>query len=253
MYEIYLLVKQILLPPAVFILSGALLSWTLPKRPVLMRRLLLLLFFTFYLASTSAFGKLLAGTLISHAALPPPVASSQCAAIVVLGGGLYPAAPEYGEDTASATTLVRLRYGARLYRDTGRPILVSGGRPRRTELSEADVMKKILETEFSIPVRWIEDRSRNTLEAARNSRAILAGENVRKICLVTHILHMARAAEVFRREGFDVVAAPTSVGAYERFVARDFVPSTSGLGLTGYVLHEWLGRAWYAVRSLIGA
>ena len=75
MYEIYLLVKQILLPPAVFILSGALLSWTLPKRPVLMRRLLLLLFFTFYLASTSAFGKLLAGTLISHAALPPSVAS----------------------------------------------------------------------------------------------------------------------------------------------------------------------------------
>jgi uncharacterized SAM-binding protein YcdF (DUF218 family) len=64
---------------------------------------------------------------------------------------------------------------------------------------------------------------------------------------------MARAKRAFRWEGFDVVAAPTEVGTYEQFMTWDFVPSASGLGLTGYVLHEWLGRAWYAVRSLIGA
>ena len=37
-------------------------------------------------------------------------------AIVVLGGGTYPAAAEYGGDTVSRNTLLRIRYAARLQR-----------------------------------------------------------------------------------------------------------------------------------------
>ena len=59
-----------------------------------------------------------------HGAAPNPTSAQ---AIVVLGGGRYPVAPEYGGDTVSSSTLVRLRYAAHLHRQTGLPILVSGG------------------------------------------------------------------------------------------------------------------------------
>jgi uncharacterized SAM-binding protein YcdF (DUF218 family) len=51
-------------------------------------------------------------------------APRQAQAIVVLGGGRYRGAPEYGGDTVSAMTLPRLRYAARLQRETGLPLLV---------------------------------------------------------------------------------------------------------------------------------
>src|SRR5580765_1139325 len=61
----------------------------------------------------------------SNISLPYPPAE----AIVVLGGGRYLDAPEYGGDTAGPSTLERLRYGAKLGRETRLPILVSGGKP----------------------------------------------------------------------------------------------------------------------------
>ncbi len=48
---------------------------------------------------------------------------------MVLGGGRYRDAPEYGNDTVGEYTLVRLRYAAKLHRETGFPLLVTGGRP----------------------------------------------------------------------------------------------------------------------------
>ena len=61
---------------------------------------------------------------------PPALGSlRQAQAIVVLGGGTYFAAPEYGGDTAGTFTLERLRWAARLHRDTGLPLLVTGGAP----------------------------------------------------------------------------------------------------------------------------
>ena len=53
----------------------------------------------------------------------------QAQAIVVLGGGRYRDAPEYGGDTVGEATLVRLRYAAKLHRETGLPLLVTGGKP----------------------------------------------------------------------------------------------------------------------------
>ena len=58
-------------------------------------------------------------------------------AIVVLGGGTYFHAPEFNdEDTVKSQTLVRLRYAAKLQRETGKPILVTGGKPLGNHSSE---------------------------------------------------------------------------------------------------------------------
>jgi len=95
------------------------------------------------------------------------------AAIVILGAGLYLDAPEYGEDTISGSALERVRYRAFLHRATGKPLLVTGGRPSNTTLSEAEAMQKTLESAFGVAMRWIEDRSLNTRDNADYSRMIL--------------------------------------------------------------------------------
>src|SRR4030095_2797202 len=81
-------------------------------------------------------------------------------AIVILGGGTRRDAPEYGGDTLGELTLERVRYGARVARLTGLPVLVTGGSVLGGE-TEAKLMRQSLEAEFSGGVRWAEDRSRN--------------------------------------------------------------------------------------------
>jgi uncharacterized SAM-binding protein YcdF (DUF218 family) len=57
-----------------------------------------------------------------------PQAAKSAKAVVILGGGIRHNAPEYGGDTLATLTLERVRYGARVARLTGLPILVSGAR-----------------------------------------------------------------------------------------------------------------------------
>ena len=169
------------------------------------------------------------------------------AAIVILGAGLYVDAPEYGEDTISGAALERVRYGAYLHRLTGKPLLVTGGRPKKTTRSEAQAMQKVLELEFGVAVRWTEERSLNTRDNADYSRIILEAEGIEKILLVTHAHHMPRAKKEFERAGFDVLPAPTKIRAARSLSFFDFLPSAAALNSTARSLHEWLGRAWYGI------
>ena len=57
-----------------------------------------------------------------------PRSGAHAKAVVILGGGVRRNAPEYGGDTLATLTLERVRYGARVARLTGLPVLVSGGR-----------------------------------------------------------------------------------------------------------------------------
>ena len=169
------------------------------------------------------------------------------AAIVVLGAGLYAAAPEYGGDTVSGEGLERIRYGAYLHRLSGKPLLVTGGRPRQTVLSEAAAMKNTLNQEFGVAVRWLEERAQNTRENATYSREILVAEGIDRILLVTHANHMPRAKKAFERAGFNVLPAPTKIRAPRSLSFFDFLPSAAALNSTARSLHEWLGSAWYEI------
>src|SRR5262245_35691112 len=85
--------------------------------------------------------------------------SSQAQAIVVLGGGLRRNAPEYSGDTVNWLSLERIRYAAALARRTHLPVLVTGGRVHGGR-PEAELMRDALESEFGVPVRWVETDSR---------------------------------------------------------------------------------------------
>ena len=110
--------------------------------------------------------------------LPGATVADEVGAIVVLSGGWRAGAREYGGETVSEATLVRLRYGARLQRETGLPLLVSGGGVFGDSTPEAHLGRDVLEDEFGVPVRWLEDHSRTTAENARVSRPTLVRHQV---------------------------------------------------------------------------
>lgn len=175
----------------------------------------------------------------------------QADAIVILGGGTYFNAPEYGlQDTISGATLERLRYGAKLHRETGKPVLVTGGKPLGNLLSEAQQMRDTLEQEFHIPVSWTEDTSDNTFENAQHSSLILKQVGIRKIYLVTHGWHMPRAADVFRRAGLDVVEAPTAFTTHYQTDLLAFLPNAASIHQSKLFAHEIIGLLWYRLKFI---
>jgi len=203
-----------------------------------------------YVAATPLFaGWLLAGLERGYPVAPPlPEAAG---AIVVLAGGRHPDAPEYGGETVSPHSLERLRYGARLHRDTGLPLLVSGGRVRGDEpAAEADLLADVLEGELGVAVRWRETESRNTCENALFSAHLLAEAGIEHALLVSHALHMPRAVWCFQRTELAVTPFPTlPMGDLSRHRGITVVlPQPRALWLTGQALHEYLGLVWYRVK-----
>ena len=176
-------------------------------------------------------------------------AARSAKAVVILAGGIRHAAPEYGGDTLSTLTLERVRYGARVARLTGLPVLVSGG----TVLSgapEAMLMAAALEHEFGVRVRWIEPASRTTHENAVLSAAVLKREGINRIVLVTHVFDTRRARDEFEAQGFSVILAPTGGSDEAGHALFDYLPSIGGLTRSYYASYEilanlvrWVSRA----------
>lgn len=166
-------------------------------------------------------------------------------AIVILGAGTVDNLVDYDGQTVSALALERLRAGARLAKAAARPVLVSGGVVWHGA-PEAVLMAEAL-AEYGVPVRWVEPRSRDTADNARESAALLGAAGIRRVALVTHAFHMRRSMEEFRRAGLTPLAAPTMIKAAAGEVnVLDFVPGTHAFQQSRIALHEWLG--WLALR-----
>jgi uncharacterized SAM-binding protein YcdF (DUF218 family) len=104
--------------------------------------------------------------------------------------------------------LERLRYGVHLARQSGLPILLSGGAPYGGT-PEAELMQRALKEDFGLGARWQEKTSRDTTENAQESVRILRAAGVSRVLLVTHALHMPRAQAAFAAVEMEVIAAPT--------------------------------------------
>jgi uncharacterized SAM-binding protein YcdF (DUF218 family) len=242
------LIAAFLLPPLdlLLITLSGLLLWR--EHPRAARILLTSAFILLWLLSTPFLAEAMLHSLEDHT-LKPNGNTAPADAIVVLSGGTYFNAPEYGGDTVSTTSLQRLRYAAKLYRDFNKPILLTGGTPTGSGISEAGLMKRVLEQEFNIPVQWVEEQSDNTLESARYSYRLLQKSGIRRIYLVTHAWHMPRAMQAFQAAGFQVVAAPTAFTTRSQNDLLVFVPSASALRDSKIYLHEMIGILWYRLKS----
>lgn len=164
-------------------------------------------------------------------------------AVVVLGGGLRRDAPEYGGDTLNRWTLERVRYAAKLARETELPVLVAGGSVWGDTATEASVMRAALEQEYKVPVRWTEDRSRNTHENAQFAAAILKRDGVKRVVLVMHGFDIRRARAEFEAAGLEVVPAPTVLPRFGITTPLDLLPGMSALQGSQIALYELLANA----------
>jgi uncharacterized SAM-binding protein YcdF (DUF218 family) len=238
--------SALLLPPASFILLGLAGLLVLSAKPRLGKSLIGLCLGLLYLLAMPLFAEWYLNSLEV-----PPLSrlDPQAQAIVVLGAGTYFAAPEYGGDTVYPLALERLRYAAKLQRETGKPILASGGKTGSSE-PESLLMKQVLENGFRVPVRWTETKSRTTRENASLSLPILKEAGITHVYLVTHAWHMERAAREFRRTGMQVTQAPTGFTTRSDLTLLYFIPSARALLKSYYATHEVMGLVWYWLLSL---
>jgi uncharacterized SAM-binding protein YcdF (DUF218 family) len=182
---------------------------------------------------------------------PPPVTASdlkRAQAIVILAGGNNLGAPEWGGETVKTYTLQRLRYGARLARETGLPILVTGGRPEGGRFAEASVMRDVLVKEYNLEVRWVDAEAMTTGENALLSARILKAEGLTRVALVTDAIHMPRSRQVFEAAGLEVIACPTAYSGQRPFQPNQLVPGPHALQLSHAALREWVSRGYYLLR-----
>ena len=102
--------------------------------------------------------------------------------------------------------------------------------------------------ELGVEAHWVEGRAGDTRENARFSAGLLRSEGIGRVLLVSHAWHLARARGAFEAAGLEVVAAPTAPRTWPDAGRIDaYLPSTRSLHESRWGLHEWLGRAWYAL------
>lgn len=245
------LLSAFLLPPLSFMLVGVIGCVLWNRRARLARVLVVISLALLWISSTPYFAD---GALRLLETSPPVLTSIEIAkrqkgdaeAIIILGAGIYFFPPEYQSvDTVGAEALVRLRYGAKLQRETQLPILVSGGSPLGNFISEGQQMQSVLQQEFRVPVRWVESSSNTTFENARNSYAMLHTQGIKSIYLVTHAWHMPRAMQVFQAAGFRVIPAPTAFTTRYRTDLLSFIPNAEGLRRSRIFVRELIGILWY--------
>jgi uncharacterized SAM-binding protein YcdF (DUF218 family) len=171
-------------------------------------------------------------------------------AIVILGGGLRRNAREYGGDTLGALSLERVRYGARLAKQLGLPVLVSGG-VAWGETAEADVLAEVIERELGVPVRWRETQSRDTRGNAHYSAKLLSDAGITRIVLVGHSFDLPRSRAEFEANGMQVVPAPTVLPAVRLDSPMDYMPSMGALARSYYALYELLADFVRGFRQLV--
>jgi uncharacterized SAM-binding protein YcdF (DUF218 family) len=262
------LLSELLTPPGIWIVWVLLMLFLIKKHELIKKALITVGLLIIWVTSTNYFAVHFTNLVghwmnwpkyISSIASSPndvsKVNSANPEVIVILGGGRRKGAletpTEYQQQDLSPNSMERLRYGARLAKQTKLPILVTGGAPDKAskqDLSEAFVMKLVLEQELGLSPQWLEEQSNTTQENAIRSAEILKKEGIKSVYLVTHFWHMPRAKTVFEKEGLNVTEAP--MGFYQKtaFTPLDFYPSTEGFQRTRWIWHEILGNLWYRVK-----
>ena len=235
-----LVFEALLLPPAdllILALAGLVIMKFKPRFGLALILCALLMLYALSLPFT--------GALLLKSVSVPNRISGDAQAIVVLSAGLRDRAHEYDGPAPDALTLERLRYAAYLERKTHLPVLVSGGRILGGYVDVAHVMADTLREDYGVVPRWIEDRSVTTAENAQFSAGILRTNGVKRIYLVTHSWHMARARLAFERMGIEVYPAGTVAPYFRKRDIFNLVPDMASLNKSYFGLHELFGYFWY--------
>lgn len=243
----YSLIKALALPPAnlvLVILLGLVLRRWAPGAGLVIAVVGAV---ALYALSTSFVAtRLLAA--IESGIVPPDFSAdneNRPGAIVVLAAGFMYETPENKPVSVNAMTLERLRQGVRVHRETGLPILVTGGWSRYNLIEIAILMQRTLRRDFGIEPAWIEKQSRTTYENAVYSAQILKPLGIRSVYVVSQAWHLPRALAAFEAVGLSAIPAPSRYTHVSRIEVNAFLPSARALRRSYFAMHEIIGLAWY--------
>ncbi len=243
--EIKPYISAIVFSPALLLLGIALGLWLLSKKPKLGKSVAIFSTALLWIISTPAFSVWLSHNLLTQ--YKPSTAQELKAngvqAIVVLGGGVETGQPD-GIQQLKPTALDRLRHGIELSRQTGIPILVTGGKGWGADAdseNEAAVLKRVAIEAFQYQIQWTESDSRDTQGNARNSKELLSNQGIQKIALVTHTWHMPRSMKAFEEVEFEVTPAPLGFMRKKDFELLSLLPNGNALNNTLTIFKELVG------------
>lgn len=173
-------------------------------------------------------------------------------AIVVLSSAVDPPKRQRPYAVPDQDTYRRSEFAAWLYRSWRPvPIYATGGSHIAHVAPVAVYMRELLVRAGVPPGRIVtEERARSTHESAVNTAAMLRAGGIRSIALVTDAQSMRRAEACFRRQGLDVVPAPSEFRELG-WALDDVLPNWQSLERNERTLHELGGLAWYAISGRI--
>lgn len=231
-----------ILPPGIFVillLGMVVWLWKSSRRPAVV---LLAVSLLLYLSMTPVVSDLLIGSLERQYTQPSAVEGD---VIVILGGGATSGTPDLdGQGNMSGPAANRLLAAARLYRQTGLPVIFSGGQVYADSGNEADIARRQL-IGLGIPAEDIlpENRSLNTEQNAVNTAALMQEHGFSRPVLVTSAFHMPRSMVQFEHAGLTPQAFPVDYQASRpmSIYFNKFTPFAGAVSTTGLALKEYLG------------
>ncbi len=159
--------------------------------------------------------------------------------IVVLGGGVS----NRGE--LKRSSIKRLLGGFLLHKETGLPIVLSGGKATGL-VEEAKIMKELL---IKLGVEesriFTDTRSRDTRENALYVKKICEEIKCSEIILVTSAFHMRRALETFKKAGLNPNPYPVDFRYEGRYNIYSFFPKSSAFEESSIAIREYIGIILY--------
>jgi uncharacterized SAM-binding protein YcdF (DUF218 family) len=242
--------KLALLPPGSLLLL-LLIGWLFARR-FFGRLLILVAIVALYALSTPVGVDWLAARVETVPALTPAqLKDGRAQAILALMADARRDNPEFGGAEALAQqSLERIDYALYLHRQTGLPIVLSGGSANGDRTPLAQLGAAWLKDRAGVTVLAIDDSSRDTWQNARHSAAVLRRLGLDRVLLVTHAFHMPRALFSARAAGIDVLPAPfgfmhVTADRQRPGEVVDWLPHPGYLGRSYLLLHEMAGLVWY--------
>jgi len=236
------------------LLVGVVWLWLRPAGPG-PRRWLAAAAILYALTSVHVIVRVLSAPLLVGLGPFVPTPGQPPAAIVVLGGGVNTVSGRAAKIAPlTRQTAARVLEGARVYRATDAPWVISSGGPGPDPdwIPEAEPMRDAL-VALGVPASriLIETRSATTHDQSVLLEPMLRSLHAETFVLVTSDIHMRRSLGAFRARGLQPVPA----------IARDpydtlppvlkLAPTYYGLESGSGMVHEYVGLAYYFARGWI--
>jgi uncharacterized SAM-binding protein YcdF (DUF218 family) len=180
---------------------------------------------------------------------PPPANLTRVDGIVVLGGAIQPALSADRGVLALNGNVERMTVFAELarkYPDAKLAFTGGSGDIDHPDAREGDWVGPFLDAVAIPRARVVIERdSRNTVENARFTKALVKPQAGEVWLLVTSARHMPRSVGVFRKEGWAVVPYPADYVTPRKIGWSLRFDVAGGLGAVDAAAYEWIGLVYY--------